>query len=655
MEFTQQVTFTLAQAIQANLARKEVEVNVAILTSYLLETYKESDVFTSLEKDLVIQKQIDQSGRFGDVTFSLEKCENFDKDSVDDDHEYLMVYQEDGERKCALISAVEDDNVECLDSLGQRNNIKVSRNKSVLYKVRSEWSRRDEPVNIEEDDNSIVVIEKSSDEEENSFEVVDELESLLSEKGEGSESISNSLTPGDLVTYLETKVERFNQDNNKQVKGDVQEGGTEKTLLDVDTDKDTEIQEITLDSIAEKSHSTFDESKTGEISEKIEDKQKAMTSTIEAKLKKRKEMRECEDDTDMTSNPIQNCIRENGRKKLLVIGKTGTGKSSLCNVLTGNLPNAKLFPVSSKASTCTQETTLANANFCGDPDRPLSIIDTIGFDDPTKDHDAKIIAELVLRLQEDCDYINTFVMAVNGQNPRLDGSLLEMIRIFERMFTDKFWDQMVVVFTRLHMDQSSKQRRFEESDNITDDTIAQDYLAEVEKIFGDKGRKLNYLFIDALYRKTDLDEVESFNNETEKLFSHLMSMSDLPTSQVTKVLTENQKLWSKIQKLTLAAGAAAGGAAAAVGVATVKSAVAEAAVKETARALAEKSAAEALAASAQAEVFRMSQELAVSAAVEAPTAVASGFEGLLTAAPMVGMALAVAAWYFGVPVPIPPP
>jgi len=181
----------------------------------------------------------------------------------------------------------------------------------------------------------------------------------------------------------------------------------------------------------------------------------------------------------------------------------------------------------------------------------------------------------------------------------------------------------------------------------------------VEKIFGDKGRKLNYLFIDALYRKTDLDEVESFNNETEKLFSHLMSMSDLPTSQVTKVLTENQKLWSKIQKLTLAAGAAAGGAAAAVGVATVKSAVAEAAVKETARALAEKSAAEALAASAQAEVFRMSQELAVAAAVEAPaaatTAVASGFEGLLTAAPMVGMALAVAAWYFGVPVPIPPP
>ena len=38
-----------------------------------------------------------------------------------------------------------------------------------------------------------------------------------------------------------------------------------------------------------------------------------------------------------------NGIRGNGRKKLLIVGKTGTGKSSLCNVVTGNKHNATIY------------------------------------------------------------------------------------------------------------------------------------------------------------------------------------------------------------------------------------------------------------------------------------------------------------------------
>ena len=123
---------------------------------------------------------------------------------------------------------------------------------------------------------------------------------------------------------------------------------------------------------------------------------------------------------------------ENGRKKILVIGKTGTGKSSLCNVLCGADHNAQVFPVSAKAASCTQRTFFCEAFFNKNKEWPISLIDTIGFDDPDKDDDAKIIAELVLKLK------NLFVIAVNGQNPRLDGSLLEMIRIFEGMFGQDF-------------------------------------------------------------------------------------------------------------------------------------------------------------------------------------------------------------------------
>ena len=69
----------------------------------------------------------------------------------------------------------------------------------------------------------------------------------------------------------------------------------------------------------------------------------------------------------------------------------------------------------------------------------LSLIDTIGFDDPEKDADAEIISELVIKLRDNCDHVNLFIIAVNGQNPRLDGSLIGMIRIFEGMFGEGFW------------------------------------------------------------------------------------------------------------------------------------------------------------------------------------------------------------------------
>ena len=239
-------------------------------------------------------------------------------------------------------------------------------------------------------------------------------------------------------------------------------------------------------------------------------------------------------------------IKGNGRKKLLIVGKTGTGKSSLCNAISGHEHDDDLFETSPDASSCTQMTQFANVFFGNDKSKPISIIDTIGFDDPKNDADANIISELVLKLQNHCDHVNLFLIVINGQNPRLDGALMGMIRIFEGMFGEEFWHQALLVFTRLPMDKKAVRKR----NNITkktDDDLAKAYLKTLEKEFP-KGGGLDYLSMDACYDRDGGEEELAFKSSMDKLWERLNNARALPTYNVRKVETESKKLKNMLEE-----------------------------------------------------------------------------------------------------------
>ena len=538
-------------------------MNEVVLTSYLLEVSPDPEILNWLE----LENQIDSLGNVGNVSITLARMEDDGCVAREEGVEQLVVIGgKDKKKRGFLVNDVQEDKFSCLDSLRQGAQVSISKKAEDLtvYSVQAEWRAREQFLNINEEDSIVVVEEEPLKGDEGSFEVVERAEKIPEE----TVSCGPLSRPGDIKDAVIT---------NSQ--GKISEPDVEAN------------QNITTTPETPPSEDSF-------TARAVTQRKEEVLEAVAEELRQRRERR-------VGSCHVRESVRGNDRKKLLVIGKTGTGKSSLCNVLTGNLPNAKAFPVSGKATTCTQETTFADADFCGVPSKPISIVDTIGFDDPTKDHDAKIIADLVLQLQQNCDYVNTFVMAVNGQNPRLDGSLLQMIKIFEKMFTSKFWDQVVVVFTRLHMDKPSIERRLEENEGTTDDILAKEYLEQIERLFGVETSRLNYLFLDSQYRRTDVEEVQAFFNHSERLYNHLMEMPGLPTSEITTVLTENQRLWAKINKLQVAMGGAAVGGVAALGVATAKSVVADAAVKEAARALAEKAAAETAASVAQAELARL--------------------------------------------------
>merc|ERR1712037_273725 len=248
--------------------------------------------------------------------------------------------------------------------------------------------------------------------------------------------------------------------------------------------------------------------------------------------------------------PTDNLV-SNGRRKSLGIGKTGTGKRSLCNVLCGADHDADVFPVSAEAMSCTQRTFFCEANFNKNKEEPISLIDTIGFDDPDTDDDAKIIAELVLKLKNGCDFVNLFVIAVNGQNPRLDGSLVGMIKVFEGMFGQDFWKQVVVLFTRMPMDEKAKKKR-EKNSKQSDDELAQKYMAEVAKRFK-HGKQIDYVFLDSCFDKEYPEEKRCFDQAMDKLLNALNAAKPLPTYKVQEVATEKAALRREIAEKESAA------------------------------------------------------------------------------------------------------
>ena len=82
--------------------------------------------------------------------------------------------------------------------------------------------------------------------------------------------------------------------------------------------------------------------------------------------------------------------RERDRKVVLFIGKTGVGKSTLCNTLV----KTDLFQTSSGTDSCTKEVRVKDGFYMGDKTKPITLIDTVGFGDTAEDSDSKETAHM---------------------------------------------------------------------------------------------------------------------------------------------------------------------------------------------------------------------------------------------------------------------
>ena len=212
---------------------------------------------------------------------------------------------------------------------------------------------------------------------------------------------------------------------------------------------------------------------------------------------------------------------------MLLLGRTGSGKSSLCNVIAGHAPNADNFPVSSSPSACTTGTKVVDINFGGDSTRPITIIDTIGFDENPNHLEERIIADIIVSLKNKVEHVNVIGLVINGNSPRLNATTLSMLTIFENIFGDCFWKRSALIFTNVSMDANSRRKRMRYTGK-SDDEFAISYLTGLKEKFPIED--LRYFFLDACYNEDDVDESRMFLRALDEFYSTMQSEEKLMTS-----------------------------------------------------------------------------------------------------------------------------
>ena len=102
----------------------------------------------------------------------------------------------------------------------------------------------------------------------------------------------------------------------------------------------------------------------------------------------------------------------------LLIGLTGSGKSSLANGLSGEIK----FRTSNSTESETSNVDCFVTNFFGDQDQEnVIVVDTPGIGD-TRHIDSTHIHNIVKSLKI-IGYVNSFVIVINSENPRFDEQL----------------------------------------------------------------------------------------------------------------------------------------------------------------------------------------------------------------------------------------
>ena len=139
---------------------------------------------------------------------------------------------------------------------------------------------------------------------------------------------------------------------------------------------------------------------------------------------------------------------------IILLGKTGHGKSTLCNLLS----NSTKFRVGHDTKSTTQE--IETSEIINEENKvKLNIIDTPGFSDSGgADKDMIHINALIKYLEDKSKpRIHAILIVFSIQEPKMDNSIKEFLRQICALFPlPDFWDHIIIFYTRFFGQEKSE-------------------------------------------------------------------------------------------------------------------------------------------------------------------------------------------------------
>eukprot|EP01052_Picozoa_sp_SAG31_P007918 SAG31_NODE_388_length_16371_cov_5.228982_5_plen_251_part_00 len=238
----------------------------------------------------------------------------------------------------------------------------------------------------------------------------------------------------------------------------------------------------------------------------------------------------------LSRNPSKAGLDVDELPRLVFIGCTGCGKSSLCSALTGQLRSSSPFKVGNGAKSETSECSVQDFHWFGDDEQDkVKLIDTPGLNDSEggDEHHIKQIIDTMKKL----DYVSAIVLVLNGTEPRFSQSLQVMIARFETVFAsngesdcngrENFYDNLVICFQRWKMDPVSVADR--EEDGITEIGTSENFIDQFREKFlqcKQHAKPLPCVFVDSHDRNSDRRK-ESLLKLKEAIPSDVFRTGDL--------------------------------------------------------------------------------------------------------------------------------
>jgi len=241
--------------------------------------------------------------------------------------------------------------------------------------------------------------------------------------------------------------------------------------------------------------------------------------------------------------------------RIVILGATGVGKSSLANVLLGRDKNydgsgfaGGCFRVSTGLDSITKDTCADQGYWLGDNTTEMvTVIDTPGFGD-TLVKEEKTIENLVTTLRDEIKFVHVFVIAFKQTDNRMTHSLRSMISLFEKMFGKKFWDNAILEATHWNHGEDASRIRNESRRPLTEQFWTEEFNRILKTEYSLE-KDLRSIFIDTFYHEESLKETEMFQKNTRMLWDYAVSREPFECKDIEIALTEIRELQNSIENL----------------------------------------------------------------------------------------------------------